>query len=150
MNAIKAREFHDEPVTDEVLARAVEAGRERRATTPLAQQVRYLPEFAALAIVFADDVAILLPVKNYAEFAELTAAELGQVTLGFGGSALCLDARHLHIAIAGLVAASEPLMTLAASMVATRNGSRSSSAKTEAARANGLKGGRPRKVASAA
>lgn len=32
---------------------------------------------------------------------------------GYAGSALCLDERDLHVSIAGLVSASEPLMTLA-------------------------------------
>ena len=40
-------------------------------------------------------------------------------------------------------------MDMAASLVASRNGRQSSTAKAEAARANGKKGGRPRKVDAA-
>ncbi|AZE57603.1 hypothetical protein C4K03_5486 [Pseudomonas synxantha] len=45
----------------------------------------------------------------------------------------------------GLIATSQPLMDLATSLVASRNGRKSSAAKSAAARANGKKGGRPRK-----
>jgi len=58
---------------------------------------------------------------------------------------LCCEARDLHVSISGLIATSQPLMDLAASMVASRNGRKSSAAKSAAARANGKKGGRPRK-----
>jgi hypothetical protein len=86
-----------------------------------------------------------LPVKNHPELARLTPAELKRLELGFGGSALCLQTRDLHISIAGLISASMPLMEMAATMIASRNGSRSSRAKALAARENGAKGGRPRK-----
>ena len=46
--------------------------------------------------------------------------------------------------IAGMVSASQPLMDMAASLIAARNGGKSSSVKADAARANGQKGGRPR------
>ena len=59
------------------------------------------------------------------------------------GSALCLDAHDLHVSIAGLVAASAPLMEMATALVVSRNGSRSSASKTVAARENVQKGGRP-------
>lgn len=49
------------------------------------------------------------------------------------------------MSIAGMISASKPLMDMAASVIASRNGRQSSAAKAEAARANGRKGGRPRK-----
>jgi hypothetical protein len=148
MKTVKAKEYYDEPVTEEVLVRAVVEGRKRRGTTLHAKNVRYLPEFKALAVSFADKAAILLPVKKYAELAQLSLAELERIKVGFGGSALCLDERDLHVSIAGLVSASKPLMELASTVIAARNGSRSSAAKALAARENGQKGGRPRKLAS--
>lgn len=149
MKTVKAKEHDDEPVTEAVLARAVDLGRKRRGTTLHAKGVRYLPEFEALAVSFADKAAILLPVKKYAELARLNQAELERIEVGFGGSALCLDECDLHVSIAGLVSASKPLMELASTVIAARNGSRSSTAKVQAARENGQKGGRPRKVVSA-
>jgi hypothetical protein len=149
MKTVKAKQHDDEPVTEDVLARAVDLGRKRRSTTLHAKGVRYLPEFEALAVSFADKAAVLLPVKKYAELARLSLAELGRIEVGFGGSALCLGERDLHVSIAGLVSASKPLMELASTVIAARNGSRSSAAKALAARENGQKGGRPRKLATA-
>ncbi len=149
MKMVKAREYNDEPVTEDVREHAIVEGRKRRGMTLHAKGVRYLPQFEALVVSFADEAAVLLPVKKYAEFAQLSLTELGRIEIGFGGSALCLDERDLHVSIAGLVSASKPLMELAATVIAARNGSRSSAAKVVAARANGQKGGRPRKLVSA-
>jgi hypothetical protein len=100
-------------------------------------------------IGFADQSAVALPVRNYPELAELSPVELDRLTIGFGGSLLCLDERDLHVSIAGLVQASQPPMELTATVIAARNGSRSSAAKALAVRKNGRKGGRPRKLAAA-
>jgi hypothetical protein len=149
MTGVKAREPYDEPVTKAVLDRAVAEGRQRQGAGLHAETVRYLSEFGAVLIGFADRSALALPVANYPELAELSPAELSQLEIGFGGSALCFDARDLHVSIAGLVSASQPLMELAATVVAIRNGGRKSTAKAQASRSNGTKGGRPRKLATA-
>ena len=98
----------------------------------------------SLLIVFADQSAVSLPIKNYPELASLPQGELKALELGFDGSALCLEARDLHISIAGLVSASQPLIEMAATLIAARNGSKSSAVKARAARENGKSGGRPR------
>jgi hypothetical protein len=147
MKSVKAREHDDEVVTQDVLSQATKAGRTRCVLRASTQQ--FLSSFNAIAIGFADHTAVLLPVGNYPELRDLSAEELDQLELGFGGSALSLASQDLHISIAAMVAASEPLMAMAASMIASRNGRRSSEAKAKAAKANGLKGGRPRKVTSA-
>lgn len=48
-----------------------------------------------------------------------------------------------------LVSASQPLMDLAATVIAVRNGSRRTEAKAQASRENGRRGGRPRKAEAA-
>ena len=107
-----------------------------------------MPQLQSLLFGFADHSAVALPVRNYPELAALDEAELQALTLGFDGSALCLKARDLHISIAGLVSASQPLMDMAATLIAARNGRATSPAKTAAARSNGRKGGRPRLTAA--
>ena len=149
MNTVVAKNRFDEPVTDEVLRRAVERGQQRRRPALHASAVRYVADSRSLRIDFADQSAVVLPVKNYPELAKLSRAELGRLALGFAGSALCLEEQDLHVSIAGLVSASAPLMEMAATVVASRNGSRSSAAKASASRENGQKGGRPRKVPAA-
>lgn len=60
-----------------------------------------------------------------------------------------LKEKDLHASIAGLVAASKPLMSLVTSASATRSGSQRIELKA-VARENGKKGGRPRKPREAA
>jgi len=109
--------------------------------------VQYVPQLGSLLFGFLDQSAVALPIKNYPELTVLSKNELESLSLGFGGSSLCLDARDLHVSIAGLVAASQPLMDMAATLIAARNGSKSSTSKAAAARSNGSKGGRPRLTA---
>lgn len=144
-NAI-AKDRFDESVTDDVLRRAVDRGQQWRRPALHASAVQYLVDSQSLQIGFADRSAVILPVQNYPELAQLSRADLDRLVLGFAGSALCLEAHDLHISITGLVSASAPLMAMAASVVASRNGRQSSESKAVAARGNGQKGGRPRKV----
>lgn len=144
MSTVTTKNHFDEVVTPEVLTQATKRGQQRVSPGVHATGVRYVAVLKCLLISFVDHSAVALPTQNYPELATLTEAELNALELGFAGSALCLDARDLHVSIAGLVSASQPLMALAASLMASRNGRKSSVAKTEAARANGQKGGRPR------
>lgn len=145
---VKVQSRFDEPVTPEGLSQAIERGRQRGGEGIHATALQYVPQLHSLLFGFPDNSAIALPVRNYPELAVLNDAELHALTLGFGGSALCLEARDLHISIAGLVSASAPLMDMATTLVATRNGRATSSAKAAAARSNGRKGGRPRLAAA--
>ena len=58
-----------------------------------ALSVAYLPAYQSPLIGFADQSAVLLPVKNYPELSALGVAELEGLAIGYGGPALCLDAR---------------------------------------------------------
>lgn len=148
MKSVKAREHDDEVVTQDVLNQAISRGRKRSQCVLHATTLQFLGTLNALAIGFSDQTAVLLPVDNYVELRSLSREELDQLKLELAGSALCLEHRDLHLSIATLVSASEPLMAMAASVIAARNGRRSSQAKADAAKANGLKGGRPRKLVS--
>ncbi|HEY1395080.1 DUF2442 domain-containing protein [Roseateles sp.] len=140
---IKAQLVDDVPVTEDGMRRAVAT---RQSRTPQAVSVQFLPSRQSLLIGFADQSAIALPIVKFPELDALDPAELDRLAIGFGGQALCLEEKDMHISIQGMIAASDSLMGLAASMVAASNGRRISAAKSEAARANGRKGGRPRKV----
>lgn len=144
MTTMKASTRFDEPVTQEGLDQAIERGRKRASVGVRATAVQYVPQLGSLLFSFLDRSAVALPVSNYPELAVLDESDLQALTLGFGGSALCLKARDLHVSIAGLVSASQPLMDMAASLVAGRNGRKSSVTKSAAARENGRKGGRPK------
>ena len=144
MTTITAKKHFDEVVTPEVLTQAMKRGRVRVSAGVHATGVQYVSVLKSLLISFVDHSAVALPIQNYPELAALNEAELNALELGFAGSALCLEAQDLQVSIAGLVSASQPLMAMAASLITARNGSKSSSFKAEAARANGQKGGRPR------
>jgi hypothetical protein len=142
---IKAQVFEDVPVTEDSMRRAVAT---RQSRTPQAVSVQFLPSRQSLLIAFADQSAIALPIAKFPELEALDPAELDRLAIGFGGQALCLEEKDMHMSIQGMLSASDALMGLAASMVAASNGRRISAAKSEAARANGRKGGRPRKAPS--
>ena len=144
MKTIKAKVRADNPVTESSLDKAIERGELRRKNSLQATAVTYLPP--CLAVSFEDGSGVLLPVANYPEFDDFEGEELASLTVGYAGTALCHEGKDLHVSIAGMISASKPLMAMAASVVASRNGRQSSAAKSEAARANGRKGGRPRKV----
>lgn len=138
----------DQPITDETVKKAVEKGEKARRSGVHATQVRYLPDTDLLQIFFGASNSVTLKAKQYPEFAKLSRAELEHIKLGFGGAALCLDEKDLHVSIAGLIAATPPLVAMAKTVVGTRNGAIISSAKAKAARVNGAKGGRPRNKAA--
>lgn len=146
MTTVSAKNHFDEVVTAEVLTQAIQRGRLRASAGVHATGVQYVPVLKSLLISFVDHSAVALPIQNYPELAALHEAELHALELGFAGSALCLQSRDLQVSIAGLVLASQPLMEMAASLMASRNGRQRSLAKAEAARINGQKGGRPRLV----
>lgn len=118
MTTIRSRKREGAAVTEAVRQRAVEKGNLRAQCEPHATNVRYVPDSRSIALEFSDSTAVLLPIANYPELAPLSSNELARLTLGFGGTALCLEERNLDIAIAGLVAASAPLKSLASAVVA--------------------------------
>lgn len=144
MKVIKARPSEHRPLTEEMLDAAIKLGEARQASSLQAVSVTF--EESSLVVRFEDGSGVLLPVKLYPEFDGFDAADYASLTIGFSGTALCHEGKDLDISIAGMISASASLMKMAASVVASRNGRQSSAAKSAAARANGKKGGRPRKT----
>lgn len=146
MKIIKAKPTENRPLTEEMLDAAIALGAERRANSLQAVSVMF--EDPCLVVRFDDGSGVLLPVSRYPEFDGFDTDDYENLKVGFAGTALCHEGKDLDVSIAGLISASPSLMTMAASVVASRNGRQSSAAKSEAARANGKKGGRPRKTDS--
>jgi hypothetical protein len=117
MKTIIAKKRPGSAVTEEVRNEAIARGSEPARCQPHAITVRYLAERRAIQLDFEDSTAIILPVKDYAELVDLPLDELNGLSLGFGGSALCLPQRDLYVSIAGMVAASGPLLELATAAV---------------------------------
>lgn len=144
MKTVQARVPVDEPVTEAVLEKALARGRKLVRPGINATSFRY--EDLCLSIGFADGSRVMLPAARYPEFNAFCTRDFNELELGFAGSALCHERLDLHVSIASLMSMSTPLMDMAATLVASRNGRQSSARKAQAARANGKKGGRPRKV----
>ncbi|MGE8187234.1 DUF2442 domain-containing protein [Pseudomonas sp. NPDC086278] len=144
MKKIQARMLVDRPVTEAVLDEAIQRGQLRHKVGLQATSVTFVDP--CLAVSFVDGSGVLLPVRHYAEFDDFDVDDFANLEVGFSGTALCHEGKDLHVSIAGMISASKPLMDMAASVIASRNGRQSSAAKSEAARANGRKGGRPRKA----
>ncbi|TKK30973.1 DUF2442 domain-containing protein [Pseudomonas sp. CFBP13528] len=131
------------PLSDADVDKAIARGRKLKRLYANASNVRYQDD--CISIGFSDGSRVMLPVAGLPEFAGFSPQDFQQLEVGFGGKALCCEARDLDVSITGLIATSQPLMDLATSLVASRNGRKRSAAKSAAARANGKKGGRPRK-----
>ncbi|MCF5666751.1 MULTISPECIES: DUF2442 domain-containing protein [Pseudomonas fluorescens group] len=140
---VKAKVVPYKPLTEADVEKAIARGRKTRHLYARASSVRY--EDNCISIGFSDGSRVVLPVAGLPEFEGFSLEDFEQLEVGFGGKALCCEARDLDVSVTGLIATSKPLMDLATSLVASRNGRKSSAAKSAAARANGKKGGRPRK-----
>lgn len=140
---VKANVKPSVPLTDADVDKAIARGRKLKRLYANASNVRY--ENDCISIGFSDGSRVMLPVAGLPEFEGFSWQDFQQLEVGFGGKALCCEPRDLDVSITGLIATSKPLMDLATSLVASRNGRKSSAAKAAAARANGKKGGRPRK-----
>jgi hypothetical protein len=108
MRTIPARNALGWVVTEEVRDEAIARGVEYSQREPHAVSVRYLNDRKAIELEFDDSTVITLPVTKNPYLKDLTAHELGGLRVGFGGVALCLDERDLHVSIAGVLAASRP------------------------------------------
>ncbi|WP_285432516.1 DUF2442 domain-containing protein [Pseudomonas sp. fls2-241-R2A-110] len=144
MKTIQAGMLADRPVTEKVLDEAIQRGQVRQKNGLHAISVKFVEP--CLAVSFMDGSGVLLPVQHYPEFDDFDIKDFANLEVGFSGTALCHEGKDLHVSISGMISASKPLMDMATSVIASRNGRQSSAAKAEAARANGRKGGRPRKA----
>jgi hypothetical protein len=137
------------PTTEEALNAALEAGRDRRQTERRAGSVRYNARKDAVEIELTDGAAVRIPRKMIAELRDIPRADMRGLRVSPVGYAIKLDAHDIGISVHGLMAALAAPSDMAASL-GRLGGLVRSEKKRESARANGAKGGRPRKVVQAA
>jgi hypothetical protein len=134
------------PLDDAMRARfaaAREAERQADLTEPRAREAYYDAGTGRIVVELKLGGAFAFKPDLYRELAGRSAAELAQVQPCFGGEALEWEELDVHIGIAGvLVKLLGPAMTRA---FAQKGGASTSERKAAAARANGARGGRPRK-----
>src|SRR5262249_21948338 len=125
-------------------ARAREVGERERQQRSAATAARYLGRNDAIELEFAGGGRITIPRRSISELAAAPSSALNSVTVSPAGDALACRALDVDIYIPGLIERIFGTRLLAAAS-GRRGGQRRSRAKAVAARANGAKGGRPRK-----
>ncbi|MBL0144356.1 MAG: DUF2442 domain-containing protein [Betaproteobacteria bacterium] len=130
---------------DARLAAAVAAGAERRKRGDLAVSVRYEPRRKRLHIELASGVAVDVPVIAVEGLAAAKPIVIRRVEIVGKGHGLYWPSLDLDISVPDLVAGCLGTKTWMTAL-ARQAGHATSPAKSASSRANGRKGGRPRKV----
>ena len=135
--------------TDREIEAARLHGEEEAKTAVRAKTVRFVAKAAARDLELVRGGKVTMPVSQMEAFRRLPEEALAQLEVYPGGSTIASESMDLHFSVEALVF--EFLMGPAWAQglrrqAASRMGRTSSVAKTEAARANGAKGGRPRKA----
>jgi len=134
-------------VTDSALKLAEERGEAMLASQPRALSARYEPSTGRVVVELTNGCGYAFPVALVQDLQGANGAELADVRVDGNGFNLHFPALDADLFVPALVSGifgTKAWMTRELARVA---GSRTSTAKAVAARANGAKGGRPRKVA---
>lgn len=113
-----------------------------------ATAVRYDHRSQRFLMELSNGGLIGVPLASLRRLAEATPTQLANVALSASGSVLRVDAFDADYSVPGLILATVGRKT-AARELARAGGQATSAAKARAARVNGAKGGRPRRVAAA-
>jgi hypothetical protein len=138
-------------ISDAEYAAALATGRIEAETEIRAQAVRYVPERDAIEIVTSRNAGFLIPRQWIGALQDVPTDELSKLEVWPDGSAIELEDRDIQIGVHGLLTAILPAMLPSqsvAAVFASRGGQATSRAKRKSSRANGRKGGRPRKKTS--
>ena len=128
-------------------ARAAEQAARKRGHR--ARTVRFDRTHARVVVELSSGVVFAFPVRTIPALRRATPGELAKVAVSASGSGLRWEALDVDLSVAGLLlSAVEP--TERVRHLATLAGRARSDAKAAAARVNGAKGGRPRKVPASA
>lgn len=133
-------------VSDDELRRAERRGLRDRAGMPAPNDVRFDPRTERTTVDFANGASFSFPTRALQGLENATVDQLSEVEL-LGETGLHWESLDMDYTIAGLM---KGIFGSKAFMDAQRRGGQSrSAAKAAASRANGAKGGRPRKVGTA-
>jgi len=131
-----------EPTDDQIDA-ALARGEAARLAEPRAASARYDRQLDRVIVDLTNGCTFAFPPRLAQGLETATADELAQVEVLGAGSGLHWEALDADLSVSGLLAG---LLGTACHM-ARRAGRMTSTAKAAAARANGVKGGRPRRSA---
>lgn len=130
-------------LTDAEISAALERGRIARETEPRATSARYDPKNGRLVVELSNGCTFAFPPRMAQGLETATEDELAAVEILGAGYGLHWEALDTDLSVPGLLAG----LFGTRSYMARRAGQATSPAKSAAARANGSKGGRPRRQA---
>ena len=142
---------HPHQISDAEYATALAAGHIEAETEIRAQNIRYIAERDVIEIVTNRNAGFLIPRQWIGALQDVSKEDLAKLEIRPDGSAIELEKRDIQISVHGLLTAILPAMLpsrAVAAIFATRGGQATSRAKQISSRANGRKGGRPRKRAA--
>jgi hypothetical protein len=130
-------------LTDDQINTAIARGETARLAEPRAASARYDRQLDRVIVDLTNGCTFAFPPRLAQGLETATADELAQVRMLGTGSGLHWEALDVDLSVPGLLAG----LLGTASYMARRAGQVTSNAKAAAARANGAKGGRPRRSA---
>lgn len=134
-------------IRDDDIGAAMARGEEMLKTKPRARSVRYDLSTDRVVIEFTDDCVFMFPPRLVRGLQDVAVEELSAVTVLGAGFVLSWDGPDVQISVEGLMDGIFGTGKFMQAEMARKAGSATSPAKAAAARSNGAKGGRPRKVA---
>jgi len=132
--------------SDSMLQAAEKRGRDNAATEPRALTARYDRASGRILVELDNDCSFAFPARRAQGLEHASDVELAEVELLGSGYGLHWEALDADLSIPALLAGLFGTKAYMDRMRAARAGGASSPLKAEAARRNGRKGGRPRRV----
>jgi len=129
-------------IADAAIDAALARGARRQAVEPRAASARYDRRKDRVVVELTNDATFAFPPRLVQGLEDATADEIAEVEILGAGYGLHWETRDVDVTVPGLLAG----IFGTASHMARRGGQAISAAKAAAARANGAKGGRPRKT----
>ena len=130
-------------VEDRHYNEATQRGKDEREVSLIPKSVRYDELSSRIVVEFTNGSAFMVPARSLQGLEAATDAQLSQISL-LGETGVHWEALDVDYSIKGLM---NGIFGTARFIEAHRRGGQSrSDAKTAASRANGMKGGRPRKI----
>ena len=137
----------DDILSDAEFEEATRRGEESMRTEPHAASAYYDAENQKLVVELTNGSTFIVPTHLIQSVRDLTPEQIAAVEVSPAGYGLHWEAANFDITVPGLVSGMFGSRKYMDALWASRAGSVSTPAKAAAARANGAKGGRPRKAA---